>query len=254
MTNTATRPDRRPDWLQNKHAGPAPVTPESEWADQAIPKLVALIGTGPRQIPLPEGTSPDRARQLVRALYNAAYKGHNRRVPDAERISLAAHVADPRTGRCAKCDTMGCKPSPGRSTIHVLVNLKRDGRAHQASIPRDQWDYDPLAPSHASVPRTPARNRAACSSPTTAARSSPTRRHPQDAALPSRHTGTSPVRPGTRTPDRNNRSKRASLAGCAGRWDRPPENGRATTIASGASLQTERRQLPHSSAVNGNSA
>jgi hypothetical protein len=146
MTNTATRPDRRPDWLQNKHAGPAPVTPESEWADQAIPKLVALIGTGPRRIPLPEGTSPDRARQLVRALYNAAYKGHNRRVPDAERISLAAHVADPRTGRCAKCDTMGCKPSPGRSTIHVLVNLKRDGRAHQASIPRDQWDYDPLAP------------------------------------------------------------------------------------------------------------
>jgi hypothetical protein len=41
MTSTSARTDRRPDWLQRKHAGPAPVTPEREWADQAIPKLLA---------------------------------------------------------------------------------------------------------------------------------------------------------------------------------------------------------------------
>src|SRR5271165_5706133 len=101
MTTTDSRtgrPDRRPDWLQRKHAGPAPMTPEREWADQAVPKLLTITGAGPRRIAFPEGTTPECAHQLRQALYAATYKGHNRRVPPAEQISLSAHVSDPHTG------------------------------------------------------------------------------------------------------------------------------------------------------------
>jgi hypothetical protein len=144
--NRTVRPDNRPDWLKRKHAGPGPVTADRDWADQAIPKLITVIGAGPRRIAFPEGTTPERAHKLRQALYDAAYKGHNRRVPLAEQISLSAHVSDPHTGRCKKCDQLGCKPTPGRLTLHLRVEPKQAGRAHQATVPRDEWDYDPLAP------------------------------------------------------------------------------------------------------------
>jgi hypothetical protein len=147
MPAAGGRPDRRPPWLQHKHAS-HPANPGlAAWADRAIEIMAAQ--RGPRHIgPFKD---PERARAVKNALYDAAYKRWNRTHPD-DQISLSANVTDPKDGKCyarkvCRCEQNGCKPSPpGVIAIHARARSKAEGRAHQGTKPRDTWDYDPLAP------------------------------------------------------------------------------------------------------------
>jgi hypothetical protein len=145
---TGQRPGRgQPDWLQRKYGRP-PANPKlAAWAGQALDQI---YGVWDRPVPIGPYPSKDAAWAAKNALYDATYKRWNRAHPD-EPLSLSANVTDPADGKCyargqERCTQNGCQPTPGGYYIHARLYDKKDGRAHQGAKPRDQWDYDPLAP------------------------------------------------------------------------------------------------------------
>jgi len=148
-TTSDTWPQRRSTgqpWLDRKYSQ-APADPRlAAWADAAVDQLYGawtMLSVGPYD-------SQQKAQRAKNALYDAVYKRWNREHP-GELLSLSANVTAPDDGKCyargqCRCEQNECKPTPGPGWyIHARLYDKRDGRAHQASKPRDAWDYDPLA-------------------------------------------------------------------------------------------------------------
>jgi hypothetical protein len=116
--NPSGRPDRRSDWVRQKHSQQPADAKLAGWADRIVEILAA--GRRPRQILLKDGEDPTRAQRWKNALYDAAYKQWNPRHP-GEEISLSANVINPGDGRCSPAAPAG---------------VSRTGASHPRSAPR----------------------------------------------------------------------------------------------------------------------
>jgi len=132
-----TRPDRRPEWLRRKHghAQPKPRTTLDFWADK-IMELLDGVQTGQHAGPWPDHAQADEARK---ALYRAGRRRPNSRV--------AAYVADPATGTCARCDEMHCQPS-AKGQLMIHVGTFTDRQAYEYMLRKygpdtSKWPYIP---------------------------------------------------------------------------------------------------------------
>jgi len=152
-THSDRRPDRRPDWLRQKHAK-QPANPRlAAWADDRLDDLYGIWD----QMSIGPFRSQQAAQAAKNALYDATNNRWNRRNPD-ELLSLSANITDPGDGKCyargvRRCEQNGCKPTPGPGWyIHARLYDKSEGRAHQGAKPRETWDYDPLIPRSRQAP------------------------------------------------------------------------------------------------------
>jgi hypothetical protein len=149
-TSDSTRPQRQPTgqpWLDRKYSQQPADLRLAAWADAAIDML---YGVWEKPLSIGPYKTQEAAARAKNALYDSVYKRWNREHHD-EQLSLSANVTDPADGKCyargqVRCEQNGCEPSPGPGWyVHARLYDKRAGRAHQASKPRDTWDYDPLA-------------------------------------------------------------------------------------------------------------
>jgi hypothetical protein len=144
------RPDRRPEWMQRKHAGTSPADMDVREVFAGLVRRAHAAGKPLRVSDLTGTTYDDEeeARDDGRLLYDAG-----RRLG----IAVSAWPTDPAAGKCKNCDGWPrdgatCQPSRrGISDLHFRAFDKTAARRYVVDTyggDTEQWPYQPGSTRH----------------------------------------------------------------------------------------------------------